>query len=93
MEIPPQWHTNFMVYGVKKGKATHFINIDKSLKRLLAYTGGMANSRGFLKLVGVGHYLSLLATIKNSPSELLSLSNLTPNTFLDVKLTLGTATN
>ena len=47
MEIPPQWHTNFMVYGAKKGKATHFNNIDKSLKRLLRAIGGMAASRGF----------------------------------------------
>ena len=93
MEIPPQLHTNFMVYGAKKGKATHFNNIDKSLRRLLTAIGGMAASRGFLKLVGVGHYLSLLATIKNSPSELLSLSNLTHKAFLNVKLTLGTATN
>ena len=66
MEIPPQWHTNFMVYGAKKGKATHFNNIDKSLRRLLTAIGGMAASRGFLKLVGVGHYLSLLATIKKT---------------------------
>ena len=93
MEIPLQWHTNFMVYGAKKGKATHFNTIDKSLRRLLTAIGGMAASRGFVKLVGVGHYLSLLATIKNSPSELLSLSNLTPTAFLNVKLTLGTATN
>ena len=93
MEIPPQWHTNFMVYGAKKGKATHFNTIDKSLRRLLTSIGGMAASLGFVKLVGVGHYLSLLATIKNSPSELLSLSNLTPKAFLNVKLTLGTATN
>jgi hypothetical protein len=28
MEIPPQLHTNFMVYGVKKGKATHFNAIE-----------------------------------------------------------------
>jgi hypothetical protein len=53
-----------MVYGAKKGKATHFNNIDKSLRRLLRAIGGIAASRGFLKLVGVGHYLSLLATIK-----------------------------
>ena len=64
MEIPPQWHTNFMVYGVKKGKATHFNAIDKPLRRLLARIGAVATSRGFVKLVGVGHYLSLLATIK-----------------------------
>ena len=82
-----------MVYGAKKGKATHFNTIDKSLRRLLTAIGGMAASRSFVKLVGVGHYLSLLATIKNSPSELLSLSNLTPKAFLNVKLTLGTATN
>ena len=93
MEIPPQWHTNFTVYGVKKGKATHFNTIDKSLGRLLARIGAVATPQGFVKLVGVGHYLSLLATIKNSPSELLSLSNLTPKAFLNVKLTLGTATN
>ena len=93
MEIPPQWHTNFMVYGAKKGKATHFNTIDKSLRRLLTAIGGMAASRGFVKLVGVGHYLSLLATIKNSPSELLSLSILTPRISLNVKLTLSTATN
>ena len=93
MEIPPQWHTNFMVYGVKKGKATQFNAIDKSLRRLLARIGAVATSWGFVKLVGVGHYLSLLATIKNSPSELLSLSNLTPKACLNVKLTLGTATN
>ena len=93
MAIPPQWHTNFMVYGAKRGKATHLNNIGKSLRRLLTAIGGMAASRGFVKLVGVGHYLSLLATIKNSPSELLSLSNLTPKAFLNVKLTLGTATN
>ena len=66
MEIPPQWHTNFMVYGVKKGKATHFNTIDKSLRRLLARVGAVATSRGFVKLVGVGHYLSLLATIKKA---------------------------
>ena len=79
MEIPPQWHTNFMVYGAKKGKATHFNNIDKSLRRLLRAIGGIAASRGFLKLVGVGHYLSLLATIQASPSALLSLLNLRPD--------------
>ena len=66
MEIPPQWHTNFMVYGVKKGKATHFNTIDKSLRRPLACIGAMATSPGFVKLVGVGHYLSLLATIKKT---------------------------
>ena len=62
MEISPLWPTNFMVYGVKKGKATHFNAIDKSLGRLLARIGGVATSRGFVKLVGVGHYFSLLAT-------------------------------
>ena len=66
MEIPPQWHTNFMVYGVKKGKATHFNTIDKSLRRLFARIGAVATSRGFVELVGVGHYLSLLATIKKA---------------------------
>tara|TARA_B100001057_G_C22641959_1_gene868597 strand:- start:831 stop:965 length:135 start_codon:yes stop_codon:yes gene_type:complete len=44
MEIPPQWHTNFMVYGAKKGKATHLNNIGKSLRRLLTAIGGMAAS-------------------------------------------------
>ena len=44
MEIPPQWHTNFMVYGVNKGKTTHFNAIDKSLGRLLAGIGAVAFS-------------------------------------------------
>jgi hypothetical protein len=66
MEIPPQWHMNFMVYGVKKGKATNFNTIDKSFRRLLACIGGMVTSQGFVKLVGVGHYLSLSATIKKT---------------------------
>ena len=51
-----------MVYVVKKGKATHLNTIDKSLRRLLVRIGAVATSRGFVKLVGVGHYLSLLAT-------------------------------
>jgi ribosomal protein L44E len=52
MEIPPQWHTNFMVYGAKKGKATHFNNIDKSLRRLLRAIGGIAASRRFCEIGG-----------------------------------------
>lgn len=66
MAIPPQWHTNFMVYGVKKVKSNYFTALDRFLRRLVALIGDMVTPWGFAKLVGVGHYFSLLATIKKA---------------------------
>ena len=44
-------------------------------------------------MVGVGHHLSLLATQKVDPDELQSPLNLTPTRPLQIKFTLGNATN
>ena len=83
-----------MVYGVKKGKDTYFIYSRQVFKTLGGTDWCYYYPFGLLKLVGVDHSLFLLATIKKgSPSELRSLLNLTPYESLDVKLTLGTATN
>ena len=43
MAIPPQWHTNFMVYGVKKGKFNYFTGLDKFLRCLVALECGFLN--------------------------------------------------
>ena len=63
---------------------TRPINLIRETKNQWANLGGWT---------GVGHHLSLLATIKNSPSVLPSLLNLSPNAHLQIKLTLGNATN